>query len=92
MIVTPKRERERERVVAVMATSCEHAEITDGRISPSLLARAGTGGNQLPLVCLIFDARGNGEGGVSPTIAGDHQNRITDYTAVVVEKNDEDIP
>lgn len=34
---------------------------------------------------LIFDARGNGEGGVSPTITGDHQNRITDYTAIVLE-------
>lgn len=34
---------------------------------------------------LIFDARGNGEGGVSPTITGDHQNRVTDYTAIVVE-------
>ena len=29
----------------------------------------------------MFDARGNGEGGVCPTITGDHQNRITDYTA-----------
>lgn len=33
---------------------------------------------------LIFDARGNGKGGVSPTITGDHQNRITDYTAIVL--------
>jgi len=32
----------------------------------------------------IFDARGNGEGGVCPTLAGDHQNRVTDYTAIVV--------
>ena len=35
---------------------------------------------------MIFDARGNGQGGVSPTITGDHQNRITDYTAIVVER------
>ena len=34
---------------------------------------------------LVFDARGNGEGMISPTITGDHQNRITDYTAIVVE-------
>ena len=33
----------------------------------------------------VFDARGNGNGGVSPTITGDHQNRITDYTAIVLE-------
>lgn len=39
---------------------------------------------------LVFDARGNGDGGVSPTITGDHQNRITDYTAIVLELDDED--
>lgn len=39
---------------------------------------------------LIFDARGNGGGTICPTITGDHMNRITDYTAVVVEEvNDE---
>lgn len=30
-----------------------------------------------------FDARGNGNGDIAPTITGDHENRITDYTAVV---------
>ena len=34
---------------------------------------------------LVFDARGNGGGAISPTITGDHQNRITDYTAIVVQ-------
>ena len=33
---------------------------------------------------LVFDARGNGGGTICPTITGDHENRITDYTAVVV--------
>lgn len=32
----------------------------------------------------VFDARGNGTGETAPTITGDHQNRITDYTAVCV--------
>ena len=32
----------------------------------------------------VYDARGNGEGGVCPTITGDHENRVTDYTAVAV--------
>lgn len=36
---------------------------------------------------LIYDARGNGKGKISPTITGDHQNRITDYTVVVVFKH-----
>ena len=42
------------------------------------------------ITALIYDARGNGEGGVSPTITGDHQNRITDYTAIVLEIHEED--
>lgn len=37
---------------------------------------------------LVFDARGNGEGEICPTITGDHQNRITDYTAILVEHED----
>lgn len=35
------------------------------------------------LAIVVYDARGNGEGGVVPTITGDHENRITDYTAIV---------
>lgn len=30
----------------------------------------------------IYDARGNGEGHTVNTITGDHENRITDYTAI----------
>lgn len=37
----------------VMATSCWNAPFTDGTISPALCARAGTGGNQLPLIVLM---------------------------------------
>lgn len=32
----------------------------------------------------VFDARGNGAGKITPTVTGDHENRITDYTTVVV--------
>lgn len=31
----------------------------------------------------VFDARGNGDGQTACTITGDHENRVTDYTAVV---------
>lgn len=51
-------------------------------LSPTI--RANMGDNQIA-VALIYDARGNGGGAVSPTITGDHQNRITDYTAIVVQ-------
>lgn len=33
---------------------------------------------------VVFDARGNGDGKIVPTLTGDHQNRITDYTALAV--------
>ena len=36
------------------------------------------------LVTGIYDARGNGDGATSPTITGDHENRVTDYTAVCI--------
>lgn len=39
---------------------------------------------------IVFDARGNGGGKLSPTITGDHQDRITDYTAIVLEVWEED--
>lgn len=35
---------------------------------------------------IVFDARGNGDGDVVPTITGDHESRITDYTALAVER------
>ena len=35
---------------------------------------------------IVFDARGNGDGRTCPTITGDHENRITDYTAIVTER------
>lgn len=38
----------------------------------------------LSLHSFIYDARGNGDGFISPTLTGDHQNRITDYTAILL--------
>lgn len=38
---------------------------------------------------VVYDARGNGDGLICPTITGDHENRITDYTAVLVQKNED---
>lgn len=57
---------------------------TDGKC-PTLRAEAH--GNQ-PIICSTvhsqcFDARGNGDGMTVPTLTGDHENRVTDYTALV---------
>lgn len=37
------------------------------------------------VVC--YDARGNGDGVHVPTLTGDHENRVTDYTAVCVSEH-----
>jgi len=48
--------------------------------SPTLNAECG--GNK-PAIC--YDARGNGGGTIASTMTGDHQRRVTDYTALVME-------
>ena len=35
----------------------------------------------------VYDARGNGDGMTAPTLTGDHQNRVTDYTAICIQGN-----
>ena len=45
----------------------------------------GETGGRIIGIPTIYDARGNGDGKTSPTITGDHNNRITDYTAVLCE-------
>ena len=39
----------------------------------------------------VYDARGNGDGAVVPTITGDHESRVTDYTAVCIGNGQADI-
>lgn len=70
---------------------------TDGGLSamPTVLCRAHGQANaetleecSPSLTCnheqpIVFDARGNGDGKVVPTITGDHESRVTDYTAIV---------
>jgi len=43
-------------------------------------------GHPPTVICKTWDARGNGDGETVSTITGDHENRITDYTSVVVEE------
>ena len=40
----------------------------------------------------VYDARGNGGGMIAPTLTGDHQNRVTDYTAICIQGNCVDRP
>lgn len=42
--------------------------------------------DHVPCVVQCYDARGNGDGKISPTITGDHNSGITDYTTLVCEQ------
>ena len=68
-----------------MSVDCRNVTI-DADKTHTLQAKSNGGQALNCMPILIFDARGNGEGGVSPTLTGDHQDRITDYTAIVVSR------
>lgn len=58
---------------------------TDGK-SPTLRAEAhGNAPYVINKKTLVYDTRDNGAGETVPTITGDHNNRITDYTALCCE-------
>ena len=52
-------------------------EVSEKGVVSTIVAKGPSG------VC--YDARGNGDGNIVPTITGDHEGRITDYTAVAIE-------
>ena len=59
-----------------------------GTLSPGAHAGSYNGQdayNDMLVRCRVFDARGNGNGKIVPTITGDHESRITDYTAIADE-------
>lgn len=71
----------------VLESNQAHATATQTGICPTLPASMGMGGGYIPMITdrKVFDARGNGDGKIVPTITDDHQNRITDYTAIAVD-------
>lgn len=46
--------------------------------------RTPCGGDSTKANLVVYDCRGNGDGIHVPTLTGDHQNRVTDYTALCV--------
>lgn len=72
----------------VLESNQVHATATQTGICPMLPASIGMGGGYIPMITdrKVFDARGNGDGKIVPTITGDHESRITDYTAIVTEE------
>lgn len=72
----------------VLESNQMHATATQTGICPTLSASMGMGGGYIPMITdrKVFDARGNGDGQIVPTITGEHENRITDYTAIAIER------
>jgi len=73
----------------VLDTRALAVNISDSRVSldsemGTLGARSGGQEVGAQTRGVVFDARGNGDGQTCNTLAGDHQNRVTDYTAIVV--------
>lgn len=58
---------------------------TEGEGTPAGTERDVGAAGERGHIKLVYDARGNGSGAISPTITGDHQNRISDYTAIALE-------
>lgn len=59
---------------------------TDGK-SPTLRAEAhGNAPYVINKKTLVYDTRGNGAGETVPTITGDHNNRVTDYTCLAITR------
>lgn len=72
----------------VLESNQVHATVSQTGICSTLPASMGMGGGYIPMITdrKVFDARDNGDGKIVPTITGDHENRITDYTAIAIER------
>ncbi|MDR2044881.1 MAG: DNA cytosine methyltransferase [Clostridium sp.] len=65
-------------------------EVREGAVANTLSTNGNASGRNAPLVRLntaVYDARGNGDGRTVNTLTGDHENRVTDYTAVCIQGN-----
>ena len=73
---------------AAVCIDCRNMTANE-ELSATLQAK-GNGGQSLNYINpvaepLIYDARGNGNGITSPTMTGDHNSRVTDYTAITLQ-------
>lgn len=77
-----------DRPAVAFAFDCRNMTANE-ELSATLQAK-GNGGQSLNYINpvaepLIYDARGNGDGITSPTMTGDHNSRVTDYTAITLQ-------
>lgn len=77
-----------DRPAVAFALDCRNMTANE-ELSATLQAN-GNGGQSLNYINpvaepLIYDARGNGDGITSTTMTGDHNSRVTDYTAITLQ-------
>ncbi len=77
-----------DRPAVAFALDCRNMTVNED-LSATLQAKD-NGGQSLNYINpvaepLIYDARGNGDGITSPTMTGDHNSRVTDYTAITLQ-------
>ena len=69
--------------MVVYSVDCRNMRLAE-EISGTLQAKENGGYSLNYQNPVVYDARGNGDGKIVPTITGDHENRVTDYTALAV--------
>lgn len=69
--------------VVVYAADCRNLRLNE-EISGTLQAKENGGYSLNYQNPIVYDARGNGDGEIVPTLTGDHGRRVTDYTALIV--------
>lgn len=58
----------------------KRGEYVESEVGSTLLAHLAVE----PRDIVVYDARGNGDGQIVPTLTGEHESRVTDYTALAV--------
>ena len=69
--------------VVAYSVDCRNMRLAE-EISGTLQAKENGGYSLNYQNPVVYDARGNCDGQIVPTLTGDHENRITDYTALAV--------
>ena len=67
----------------VVALDCRNL-VGNQEISGTLQAKDEGGYSLNYINPVVYDCRGNGNGNIVPNLTGDHENRVTDYTAICV--------
>lgn len=72
-----------DRPAVAYSADCRNMRLNE-EISGTLQAKENGGYSLNYQNPVVYDARGNGDGQIVPTLTGDHESRVTDYTALAI--------